>query len=104
MLQGEHFAILLTFIRLLFVIKIYVLSNKTSTIRMSLYSKKNIDNINFVKHCRKYYADTCGRLLSVKLVCWERADLGSRLWCLAVSLSLSHWYPGSGVVLDCIDS
>ena len=22
----------------------------------------------------------------------------------AVSLSLSHWYPGSGVVLDCIDS
>ena len=30
--------------------------------------------------------------------------LGSRLWCLTVSLSLSHWYPGSGVVLDCIDS
>ena len=23
---------------------------------------------------------------------------------LFVSLSLSHWYPGSGVVLDCIDS
>ena len=22
----------------------------------------------------------------------------------AVSLSLSRWYPGSGVVLDCIDS
>ena len=22
----------------------------------------------------------------------------------AVSLSLSHWYPGSGLVLDCIDS
>ena len=21
-----------------------------------------------------------------------------------MSLSLSHWYPGSGVVLDCIDS
>ena len=30
--------------------------------------------------------------------------LGSRLWCLTVSLSLSHWYPGLGVVLDCIDS
>ena len=29
---------------------------------------------------------------------------GSRLWCLIVNLSLSHWYPGSGVVLDCIDS
>ena len=28
----------------------------------------------------------------------------SRLWCLTVSLSLSHRYPGSGVVLDCIDS
>ena len=30
--------------------------------------------------------------------------LGSRLWCPTVSLSLSHWYPGSGVILDCIDS
>ena len=30
--------------------------------------------------------------------------LDSRLWCLIVTLSLSHWYPGSGVVLDCIDS
>ena len=30
----------------------------------------------------------------------------SWLWFVvsAVSLSLSHWYPGSGVVLDCIDS
>ena len=25
-------------------------------------------------------------------------------WCLTLSLSISHWYPGSGVVLDCIDS
>ena len=33
--------------------------------------------------------------------CWP---LGFRLWCLTVSLSLSDWYPGSGVVLDCIDS
>ena len=24
--------------------------------------------------------------------------------CITVSLSLSHWYPGSGVVLDCIDT
>ena len=50
------------------------------------------------------------------VTCWERAGLFalvcgvkgwplcSRLWCLTVSLSLSHWYPGSGVVLDCIDS
>ena len=26
------------------------------------------------------------------------------MWCVSVSLSLSHWYSGSGVVLDCIDS
>ena len=30
----------------------------------------------------------------------ERAQKGVN----EVSLSLSHWYPGSGVVLDCIDS
>ena len=30
--------------------------------------------------------------------------LGCRLWCITVRLSLSHWYPGSGVVLDSIDS
>ena len=30
--------------------------------------------------------------------------LGSCLWCLTESLLLSDWYPGSGVVLDCIDS
>ena len=40
----------------------------------------------------------CGHLLGKGL------PLGSRLSCLTVSLSLSHWYPGSGVVLDCIDS
>ena len=40
----------------------------------------------------------CGHLLG------KGWPLGSLLWCLTVSLSLSHWYPGSGVVLDCIDS
>ena len=30
--------------------------------------------------------------------------LGTHLWCPAVGLSLSLWYPGSGVVLDCIES
>ena len=29
--------------------------------------------------------------------------LGSRFWCLIVKLSVSHWYPGSGAVLECID-
>ena len=40
----------------------------------------------------------CGHLLR------KGWPLGSRLWCLIVKLSLSHWYPVSGVVLDCIDS
>ena len=39
------------------------------------------------------------------LICFVFAmSLCAPLWCLTVSLSLSHWYPGSGVVLDCIDS
>ena len=53
------------------------------------------------------------------VTCWKRADLfvccfvlflllyvPSRLSFVVstVSSSLSHWYPGSGVVLDCIDS
>ena len=40
----------------------------------------------------------CGHLLG------KGWPLGSRLWCLIVTLPLSHWYPGSGVVLDCIYS
>ena len=40
----------------------------------------------------------CGQLLGK----WW--PLGSRLWCLIVCLLLSHWCPGSGVVLACIDS
>ena len=40
----------------------------------------------------------CGHLLG------KGCPLGSRLWCLILMMSLSHWYLGSGVVLDCIDS
>ena len=46
----------------------------------------------------------------IRLLCDWLSDrvldfrFGSRLWCLTVSLLLSHWCPGSGVVLDCIDS
>ena len=40
----------------------------------------------------------CGHLLGKS---WP---LGSRLWCLTVNLSLSHCYPRSGVILDCINS
>ena len=39
-----------------------------------------------------------------KLSPMKNCFVDSRLWCLTVSLLLSHLYPGSGVVLDCIDS
>ena len=41
---------------------------------------------------------SCGHLLGKGLT------LGSRLRCITVSFSLSHLYPWSRVVLDCIDS
>ena len=48
----------------------------------------------------------CTRLFICAL--WSPAGKGLTSWLSfvvsAVSLSLSHWYPGSGVVLDCIDS
>ena len=48
----------------------------------------------------------CARLFICAL--WSPAGKGLTSWfsfvASTVSLSLSHWYPGSGVVLDCIDS
>ena len=48
----------------------------------------------------------CVRLFTCAL--WSPAGKGLpswlSLWCLPVSLSVSHWYPGSSVVLDCVDS
>ena len=35
---------------------------------------------------------------------WERAGLLALVCGVTVSLPLPHWYPGSGVVLNCIDS
>ena len=39
---------------------------------------------------------------------WSSAGKGLTSWLSfvvsTVNLPLSHWYPGSGVVLDCIDS
>ena len=52
------------------------------------------------------FAMSCARLF----ICasWSPAGKGLTSWLSfvvsSVSLSLSHWYPGSGVVLDCIDS
>ena len=47
----------------------------------------------------------CARLFICAL--WSLAGKGLISWLsfvVPVSLSLSHWYPGSGVVLECIDS
>ena len=48
----------------------------------------------------------CARLFICTL--WSPAGKGLTSWLSfvvsTVSLSLFHWYPGSGVVLDCIDS
>ena len=38
------------------------------------------------------------------VTCWERTDLLALVCGVYLSLSLFHWYPGSAVVLDCIDS
>ena len=49
-------------------------------------------------------------VLCAYVICalWLPAGKGLTSWLSfvvsSVSLSLSHWYPGSGVVLDCIDS
>ena len=52
------------------------------------------------------FAMFCARLFICAL--WSPAGKGLASWLSfvvsSVSLSLSHWYPGSGVVLDCIDS
>ena len=52
------------------------------------------------------FAMFCARLFICAL--WSPAGKGLTCWLSfvvsSVSLSLSHWYPGSGVVLDCIDS
>ena len=48
--------------------------------------------------------------LFILFICalWSPAGKGLTSWLSfvvsTVSLSLSHWYPGSGMVLDCIDS
>ena len=52
------------------------------------------------------FAMFCARLFICAL--WSPAGKGLTSWLSFVvsyvSLSLSHWYPGSGMVLDCIDS
>ena len=51
------------------------------------------------------FAVFCARLFICAL--WSPAGKGLTSWLSfvvsSVSLSLPHWYPGSGVVLDCIE-
>ena len=51
--------------------------------------------------CLVFAMPLCASVYLCQVVtCWEWAGLLD----LTVSLSLSHWYPVSYVVLDCIDS
>ena len=81
------------------------------TIAVDLGRKATITNkklllwIFYVLLCL-VFAMFCARLFICAL--WSPAGKGLTSWLSfvvsTVSLSLSHWYPGSGVVLDCIDS
>ena len=64
-------------------------------------------DILWVFFCLVFVMPLCSAVyLCLVVTCWERADLLALvLWCITVILlSLSDWYSGSGVVLDCIDS
>ena len=55
--------------------------------------------------CLVFAMSLCASVyLCFVVTCWERADLLALVCGVTVSLSLSHWYLGSGAVLDCIDS
>ena len=78
----------------------------------SPFSKKSEDDLkrffcgSFMFLFCLVFAMFCARLFICAL--WSPAGKGLTSWLSfvvsSVSLSLSHWYPGSGVVLDCIDS
>ena len=83
-------------------------------------SHRNTDKPRYTYTCTKHmkrfeslmflfclvFAMFCARLCICAL--WSPAGKGLTSWLSfvlsSVSLSLSHWYPGSGVVLDCIVS
>ena len=61
---------------------------------------------SFIFFCLAFALPLCVSVyMCLVVTCWERADLLAPVFgCLIVSLLLSHWYLGSGLVLDCIDS
>ena len=61
--------------------------------------------IFYVFVCLVFAMPLCAFIyMCLMVTCWERADLLALVCGVLLSLSLSHWYPGSGVVLDCIES
>ena len=79
----------------------------------TVLGKKDIFLLSVLLFCGSFmflfclvFAMFCARLFICAL--WSPAGKGLTSWLSfvvsSVSLSLSHWYPGSGVVLDCIDS
>ena len=55
--------------------------------------------------CLVFVMPLCASVnLCLAVTCLERADRLALVCVITVRLSRSHWYPGSGVVLDCIDS
>ena len=60
---------------------------------------------NLCYFCFRFVMLLCVSVNCLAVTCWERVDiLALDFKGLIVKLSLSHLYPGSGVVLDCIDS
>ena len=55
--------------------------------------------------CLVFVMSLCGSVyMCLVVTCWERADLLALVCGVYCEFVTSHWYPGSGVVLDCIDS
>ena len=67
-----------------------------------------VGNSNFSDQFKKIVKRYKKKMLLFICASWSPAGKGLTSWLSfvvsSVSLSLSHWYPGSGVVLDCIDS
>ena len=55
--------------------------------------------------CLVFAMSLCASVrMCIVVTCWERADLLALVCGVYCEFVNSHWYPGSGVVLDYIDS
>ena len=72
------------------------------------YCKKTPLSAYHMYKVKNYPSTKLKRNQGFTVCLWSPAGKGLTSWLLfvvsSVSLSISHWYPGSGVVLDCIDS